>query len=203
MDVTGQGFKLECQAANEATFRVPDQRGWRPQQRVIDDHPGLHLGSALSTSLDVPALEGAGGWVWIGVKDTRDVREGMQTQGLPLPPPPRAAAAEVLRGRGHAATVQQSQDAGRFVCNWCYYHSLLNSQMARQAKGAPLHALFLHVPPTAAIPLDCQFAFLLDLLDAIAQQLTGGAAVAAAAGDSGGAAGKQQRQSPPEPAALR
>ena len=113
------------------------------------------------------------------------------------------SAAEVLRGRGHAATVQQSQDAGRFVCNWCYYHSLLHSQLARQARGAPLHALFLHVPPTAAIPLDDQFAFLLELLEVIAQQLqpqqqeqvlgeVPGGAAAAAEGNGGGAARQQQ-----------
>jgi hypothetical protein len=60
------------------------------------------------------------------------------------------------------------------VCNWTYYLSLLHSQKARHRRGRPLHALFLHVPPTAAIPLPLQFAFLLDLLAAIAEQLGGG-----------------------------
>ena len=70
--------------------------------------------------------------------------------------------------------MRPSLDAGRYVCNWTYYLSLLHSQKARQRRSRPLHALFLHVPPAAAIPLPRQFAFLLDLLAAIAEQLGGG-----------------------------
>ena len=91
---------------------------------------------------------------------------------LLLPPRgPPCCRAERLAGE-HA--VRPSLDAGRFVCNWTYYLSLLHSQKARQRRGRPLHTLFLHVPPTAAIPLPLQFAFLLDLLAAIAEQLGGG-----------------------------
>jgi pyroglutamyl-peptidase len=61
VDGTATHFKLEQQAVNEAAFRVPDQKGWQPQQQCIDDHPGLTLSSRLATSLDVAAL--AGKWL--------------------------------------------------------------------------------------------------------------------------------------------
>lgn len=59
--------------------------------------------------------------------------------------------------------------------------SCLHSEKARLRRGAPLHALFVHVPPAAAVPLPRQLAFLRDLLQAIAQQL-------APAADADGAA---------------
>jgi hypothetical protein len=47
---------------------------------------------------------------------------------------------ERLRGDGCAVAI--SHDAGRFVCNWCYYNSLaLNETRAR------VESLFVHVPP--------------------------------------------------------
>lgn len=60
--MTGGHFKLEQQAVNEASFRVPDMAGWRPSRQLIDDHPGLTLSSRLLTDLDVSALAGAPGW---------------------------------------------------------------------------------------------------------------------------------------------
>ena len=59
VDVKGHHFKLERQAANDATFRVPDRRGWQPQGVLVDDQPGLSLATRLHTDLDVAALAGA------------------------------------------------------------------------------------------------------------------------------------------------
>ncbi len=80
------------------------------------------------------------------------------------------SAVQLAGQQGHNVAV--SRDAGRFVCNFTYYLSLLHSQTARQLRGAPLHALFVHVPPTTVAPLDQQFAFLLDVLAAVAAALT-------------------------------
>lgn len=80
------------------------------------------------------------------------------------------SAAQLAGQQGHNVAV--SRDAGRFVCNFTYYLSLLHSQTARQLRRAPLHALFVHVPPTTVAPLDQQFAFLLDVLAAVAASLT-------------------------------
>lgn len=59
----------------------------------------------------------------------------------------------------------QSFDAGRFVCNYMYYQSL------RLAASAPnlIHAIFIHVPPTTAMPLDRQKQVLREVL----KELTG------------------------------
>jgi hypothetical protein len=58
VDTRGDHFKLERQAANEATFRVPDEAGWQPSRQLVDDHPGLALDTRLLTDLDVDGLAG-------------------------------------------------------------------------------------------------------------------------------------------------
>lgn len=58
--------------------------------------------------------------------------------------------------------VDVSYDAGRFVCNWIYYNSL---KLAEQNES---HALFVHVPSTAVVPLTEQVRFVAALLDTIA-----------------------------------
>lgn len=84
------------------------------------------------------------------------------------------------------------------MCNCTYYLSLLHSEKARRRAGRPLHALFLHVPPLAVVPLPRQMECLLDLLAAIAVQLApsgapeggeGGAAAAEAAAEGMAAMG--------------
>ncbi len=58
VDARALGFKLEQQAVNDATFRVPDQRGWQPTGQLIDDRPGCTLNTHLKTDLDVGQLAG-------------------------------------------------------------------------------------------------------------------------------------------------
>lgn len=48
-----------------------------------------------------------------------------------------------------------STDPGRFVCNWLYYSSLHLAQ-ARNAHGANILPLFVHIPPFAVMPLEKQ-----------------------------------------------
>jgi hypothetical protein len=92
--------------------------------------------------------------------------------------------------------VRVSQDAGRYVCNFTYYLSLLHTQKLRQRHGRPLHTLFLHVPPAEVVPLPRQLHLLLDLLQAIAAQLASPAPPGTAAWTGpaglGAAEGKEQ-----------
>ena len=57
---------------------------------------------------------------------------------------PASTLAVHLKARGHAAVTSRS--AGRYLCNFLYYHSL--EWAARQA--SPRLALFVHIPHTAA-----------------------------------------------------
>eukprot|EP00741_Cyanophora_paradoxa_P019912 tig00021179_g19217.t1 len=52
--------------------------------------------------------------------------------------------------------VEISHDPGRFVCNYVYYKSL---ELARRER-APVHALFVHVPPFSVVPRERQLEFL-------------------------------------------
>ncbi|CAH8361490.1 unnamed protein product [Eruca vesicaria subsp. sativa] len=65
-----------------------------------------------------------------------------------------------LKNRGF--DVVQSDDAGRFVCNYVYYHSL------RFAEQKGHKSLFVHVPLFSKIDEDTQMQFVVSLLEAIA-----------------------------------
>ncbi|KAF8085401.1 hypothetical protein N665_0668s0032 [Sinapis alba] len=65
-----------------------------------------------------------------------------------------------LKNRGF--NVVQSDDAGRFVCNYVYYHSL------RFAEQKGHKSLFVHVPLFSKIDEDTQMQFVVSLLEAIA-----------------------------------
>lgn len=64
-----------------------------------------------------------------------------------------------MRKKGFKVDV--STNAGRFVCNWVYYNSL----MLAEAKSAA--ALFVHVPPASVVPVERQVQFVAALLDSI------------------------------------
>ncbi|EOA38498.1 hypothetical protein CARUB_v10010266mg [Capsella rubella] len=67
---------------------------------------------------------------------------------------------ELLKKKGFE--VVQSDDAGRFVCNYVYYHSL------RFAEQKGHKSLFVHVPLFSKIDEDTQMQFVASLLEAIA-----------------------------------
>ena len=62
--------------------------------------------------------------------------------------------------KGYGVTI--SDDAGRFVCNYVYYHSL------RFAEKKGHKSLFVHVPLFSAVDKETQMGFALSLLEAIA-----------------------------------
>ncbi|CAE5958355.1 unnamed protein product [Arabidopsis arenosa] len=67
---------------------------------------------------------------------------------------------QLLKKKGFE--VVQSDDAGRFVCNYVYYHSL------RFAEQKGHKSLFVHVPLFSKINEDTQMQFVASLLEAIA-----------------------------------
>lgn len=58
--------------------------------------------------------------------------------------------------------VMPSDDAGRFVCNYVYYHSL------RFAEQSGIQSLFVHVPLFLTIDEETQMQFAASLLEVLA-----------------------------------
>jgi pyroglutamyl-peptidase len=116
-------FAIEQQAVNEATFRCPDEMGWKPQK--------------------VPIIPADGGI------------SRMRKSSLPC-----EEITNVLAKKGYE--VMTSDDAGRFVCNYVYYHSL------RFAEQNGTKSLFVHVPLFLTIDEETQMQFSASLLEVIA-----------------------------------
>ncbi|XP_022151050.1 uncharacterized protein LOC111019074 [Momordica charantia] len=70
------------------------------------------------------------------------------------------AILEKLKAKSYNVTL--SEDAGRFVCNYVYYHSL------RFAEQKGHKSLFVHVPLFSKIDKETQMRFVHSLLEAIA-----------------------------------
>jgi len=116
-------FALENQAVNEATFRCPDELGWKPQRVPIVPSDGS-ISLTRETTLPVKELT------------------------------------KSLRKTGY--DVMPSDDAGRFVCNYVYYHSL------RFAEQQGIKSLFVHVPLFSTVDKEVQMHFAGSLLEALA-----------------------------------
>ncbi|CAH1429239.1 unnamed protein product [Lactuca virosa] len=116
-------FAIEHQAVNEATFRCPDEMGWKPQK--------------------VPIIPADG-----GISKTRKTC-------VPVDEITRS-----LAKMGY--DVVTSDDAGRFVCNYVYYHSL------RFAEQNGVKSVFVHVPLFQTIEQDIQMQFAASLLELLA-----------------------------------
>ncbi|KAG2694561.1 hypothetical protein I3843_08G147600 [Carya illinoinensis] len=116
-------FALEHQAVNEATFRCPDEMGWKPQKAPIIPADG-GISHIRKTSLPV-----------------EEVTKALAKMGY---------------------KVMTSDDAGRFVCNYVYYHSL------RFAEQNGTKSLFVHVPLFLTIDEETQMQFAAALLEVLA-----------------------------------
>ncbi|OVA16696.1 Peptidase C15 [Macleaya cordata] len=116
-------FAIERQAVNEATFRCPDELGWKPQKVPIFPDDG-------------------------GVSRTRQTTL------------PADEITKTLAKMGYE--VITSNDAGRFVCNFVYYHSL------RFAEQYGIKSLFVHVPLFLTIDEETQMKFAASLLEILA-----------------------------------
>ncbi|KAL0793680.1 hypothetical protein Bca101_065057 [Brassica carinata] len=115
-------FAIEQQAVNEATFRCPDELGWKPQHLPIVPSDGP-ISTVRKTTLPV-----------------EEITKGLEKKGF-----------EVIT----------SDDAGRFVCNYVYYHSL------RFAEQNKTYSLFVHVPLFVAVDEETQMRFTASLLEVL------------------------------------
>ncbi|CAA0822351.1 Peptidase C15- pyroglutamyl peptidase I-like [Striga hermonthica] len=113
-------FALENRAFNEATFRCPDEMGWKPQKVAIVPADG-GISRIRETSLPV-----------------EDIAKSLAKMGY---------------------EVTTSDDAGRFVCNYVYYHSL------RFAEQNGIKSVFVHVPLFSTIDEATQMQFVASLLE--------------------------------------
>ncbi|KAL3620687.1 hypothetical protein CASFOL_035599 [Castilleja foliolosa] len=120
-------FAIENQAVNEATFRCPDEMGWKPQK------------------LPIVLADG----------EISRVRQLLVQTGLAV-----ENISKSLAEMGFEVTT--SNDAGRFVCNYVYYHSL------RFAEQNGIKSLFVHVPLFSTIDEDTQMRFAASLLEILA-----------------------------------
>jgi len=116
-------FAIENQAVNEATFRCPDELGWKPHKVLIIPSDGL-VTRTRETSLPV-----------------NEISTALAKMGYDVSP---------------------SDDAGRFVCNYVYYHSL------RFAEQQGIESLFVHVPLFMTINKETQMQFVASLLEVLA-----------------------------------
>lgn len=116
-------FAIESQAVNEATFRCPDELGWKP--------------------LKVPIIPLDG-----GITQKRETC-------LPIEEMTKALSAKGF-------DVMTSDDAGRFVCNYVYYHSL------RFSEKNGTKSVFVHVPLFSTINAETQMQFVASLLEVLA-----------------------------------
>ncbi|KAJ7977827.1 Pyrrolidone-carboxylate peptidase [Quillaja saponaria] len=116
-------FAVEQQAVNEATFRCPDEMGWKPQKVPIIPADG-GISRVRETSLPV-----------------EEITKALTKKGF---------------------EVMTSDDAGRFVCNYVYYHSL------RFAEQNGIKSLFVHVPLFLTIDEETQMQFAASLLEILA-----------------------------------
>ncbi|EOY11727.1 Pyrrolidone-carboxylate peptidase isoform 3 [Theobroma cacao] len=116
-------FAIEHQAVNEATFRCPDEMGWKPQQKEPIIRADGGISRVRQTSLPVEEITKA------------------------------------LAKKGYE--VMTSDDAGRFVCNYVYYHSLCFAEQ----NGTK--SLFVHVPLFLTIDEETQMKFAASLLEVL------------------------------------
>ncbi|KAG8063271.1 hypothetical protein GUJ93_ZPchr0003g18543 [Zizania palustris] len=147
-------FALEKQAVNEATFRCPDELGWKPQVSSLSfifliSHiytktlPFLSVCFSCSTSQRVPIVSSDG-----SISHTRKTSV------------PVDEVNKSLREMGY--DVAPSDDAGRFVCNYVYYQSL------RFAEQHGIKSLFVHFPLFTTINEEVQMSFVASLLGVLA-----------------------------------
>ncbi|KAJ8451628.1 hypothetical protein Cgig2_018262 [Carnegiea gigantea] len=149
-------FAIERQAFNEATFCCPDELGWQP---LVDSL----LFVCLSLLLLIPfssvliliysLLAFSSFQKQPIVLDDGETTKTRQTQCS------AESICDLLKKKGFDVTL--SDNAGRFVCNYVYYHSL------RFAEERGHKSLFVHVPLFSKIDEETQMQFVVALLEAI------------------------------------
>jgi pyroglutamyl-peptidase len=157
----GTGMQLEQCAYNEATFRIPDQRGFQPQSGLVVETK--ELGATYTTTLDLESICRA---------------QTQTTKTSVLVPTTTTLAntnANTIAIPSTPLEIQVSTDPGRFVCNYTYCYSLDKFQNTNEqyphSRDVVQHSLFLHVPTFQVVPQTQQLAYVADLLQRLAAQV--------------------------------
>mmetsp|Transcript_7470 Transcript_7470/g.13160 ORF Transcript_7470/g.13160 Transcript_7470/m.13160 type:complete len:287 (+) Transcript_7470:117-977(+) len=144
----GRQFQIERCAYNDATFRVPDERGYQPHRECIlvkdetsEASQGHKWGKRLNTTLDVQHL----------------CQEMKQYNTTVVSQDPGRFVCNY--------TYCLSLDKCHMTNTTC------NGKEGDEEDGSRFHSLFVHVPPFEIVSEDGQFEFLLRLMEAIERQL--------------------------------
>ena len=176
VDYRGTKFRLERCAYDDATFRVPDERGYRPEGVCIlgedvDGESSRGLGRCLKTTLDLDRL----------------CRELKKCKGSPdvfvSDDPGRfvcnyayCLSLDRCRSFGEQHEIRKG-DPSNECCDALKSddsNQAITNGDAQSACLKPLecHALFVHVPPFHVVAEDRQLDFILKIMQTIEQQLT-------------------------------
>uniref|UniRef100_A0A7S2UIW6 Pyroglutamyl-peptidase I n=1 Tax=Attheya septentrionalis TaxID=420275 RepID=A0A7S2UIW6_9STRA len=162
----GKSFQIERYAYNDATFRIPDEKGYQPTgECLLPEERKKELGFQMETTLRVGDL--CNDMIERGFTNNDDQST--------------AAGGNKTNQKGNEVVVV-STDPGRFVCNYTYCYGLdkcnafnetspLNDSNPSSNQRPRLHALFLHVPPFKREPEERQLDFVAQLMNAIRNQL--------------------------------
>lgn len=148
----GKQFQIEQCAYNDATFRVPDERGYQPCDECIllEGGHGDVTGTTTTTTTTSHKL----GKCFETTLDVQNLCLEMQKCNETI----------------------SSRDPGRFVCNYTYCLSLdrcYSTNMCSDRKEDVHHALFIHVPPFNVVSEEKQLQFILNVMQAIELQVSG------------------------------
>lgn len=175
----------------EASFRVPDERGFQPQGRPIvhyveGSEPRRALDTAQVAGVPAPSSASDSTDVWgdsNGAGAGGGVLHSSSNYLLHTAVDNEALAAR-LRQEGH--TVLCSDDCGLFVCNFCAYTSyflgsrrdsgcLRGAGPGGEAPRRPMYrSLFVHIPLHSTVDFDQQVKFAEHCIQALADQLSAG-----------------------------
>eukprot|EP01006_Ploeotia_vitrea_P021179 TRINITY_DN53534_c0_g1_i1.p1 TRINITY_DN53534_c0_g1~~TRINITY_DN53534_c0_g1_i1.p1 ORF type:complete len:269 (-),score=31.41 TRINITY_DN53534_c0_g1_i1:121-879(-) len=165
-----QSFQLETTAQNNATFRVPDERGNQfDGAKVVSSCDAKCLCTTMPLkdicdSFNNKCSEVGIKWCPNAIK-TQDGTEKVQ----------RTEEKDLIGGEGGGNVVEKGQecavagisdDAGLFLCNYCYFTSL--HWIATQGVDSHTKAVFVHIPSQETVDLDTQYHALCTLLEVLA-----------------------------------
>mmetsp|Transcript_1557 Transcript_1557/g.3478 ORF Transcript_1557/g.3478 Transcript_1557/m.3478 type:complete len:342 (+) Transcript_1557:372-1397(+) len=197
----GTQFQLEQCAYNDATFRVPDERGYQPKGVcVLGNHAHLDVlkndKERAEYSPSNTIEKSANAKDSTGNENSNLCSVNSEVSAKRKPPAHKFGKCfkttldldEIYNGlkdgNNNNSLIVISKDPGRFVCNYTYCLSLdkcssikgderkyANSDSDHDRTSADVHTLFVHVPPYKIVEEDEQYEFILDILEAIELQM--------------------------------
>ncbi|CAM9717353.1 unnamed protein product [Pylaiella littoralis] len=188
VDGSAKRFKLETHGFNEATFRVPDEKGYCPSFTPVEkDNPDTgHCRVTTIPVVNVLERLEAMGWGPEYVAESKDagrfVCNYVYYMSLGLCEQPASAvspAASVAETEGGVQTGAPSEKCSHVFCfsgngntDGDGVGSGGGSDGRRTAGATNRHSLFIHVPPFKALSKDKQLVLLVACLSAIAAALS-------------------------------